>query len=179
MAKQEIKFKVTLKELSIEFEGSREVGQALQTGVNRSLGTLLDMQRAATALPAGLPPPRPTLFDTHEPGDESGNGQPAIATPPVEKVKKQRKGNGSSLTTLLRDLKGEKFFTEPRTVEAVRERLKLKGHNHPDKTISSRLLGLTQKNELYRDQDGERFVYKDSPFHEGARTSVPPAEPAG
>lgn len=178
MAKQEIKFKVTLKELSIEFEGSREVGQALQTGLNRSLGSLMDMQRAATALPAGLPPPRATLFDAHDASDDTGNGQSAVTPPPAEKPKKQRKGNGSSLTTLLRELKTQNFFNEPRTVEAVRERLKLRGHNHPDKTISSRLLGLTQKNELFRDQDGERFVYKDTPFHEGPRTSVPPAEPA-
>jgi hypothetical protein len=123
MAKQEIKFKVTIKELSFEYEGSRDIGQTLQAGLNRSLGALLDTQRAAMAIPATMPTPQPTLFDDRGPVDPSTNGhaagdhsQSATVTPPqapapaTEKVKRTRKSGENTAISLLRALKAEKFF---------------------------------------------------------------------
>ena len=110
-------------------------------------------------------------------GNGDGNGQ-VVIDQPAEKPRKPRKTSGVSLTNLLRDLKGERFFSEPRSVEAVREKLKTKGHTFPDSTISSRLLDLTKKNELYRNVVGEIWLYKDTPFNESPGTANLPEQPA-
>jgi hypothetical protein len=190
MAKQEIKFKVTIKELSIEYEGTREVGQSLQAGINRSLGSLLDTQRAAMAIPAP-PPQQPTLFDALGQVEPSPNGktvsshatgQPAAPTPvpatAAERVKKPRKSPGPSLKGLLRGLIQEGYFKEPRTVDAIREKLKDNGHGATSKALSSRLQEMTQGGELFRQKSGDIYVYRDSKFDDNARNPTPPAEPA-
>ena len=122
MAEQKIKFKVSIKELSFEFEGTREVGQALQAGLNRSLGRLLDTQRVAMALPS--PTPAPTLFDTggpvetptngHAPDSPARNGKP---TPAAEKPKRTRKSGNETAMGLLRGLITDGYFKEARTVD--------------------------------------------------------------
>lgn len=179
MAEQKIKFKVSIKELSFEFEGSREVGQALQAGLSRSLGGLVDAQRIAmAAIPAkpGTPPVDETgngFNGIHVPAEQVVNGQP-----PADKPKKARKSGGTSLTNLLRDLKKETYFSEPRSPDAVRERLKLKGHTFPENTIASRLLDLTKKDELFRQQSDTGYMYKDTPFDEVPRTAGANPEPA-
>jgi hypothetical protein len=86
---EKIKFKVTLKELSFEYEGNREVGQALQAGLNRSLAGLVDTQRTVM-LPA---PPLPVGSQVNGNGD--GPGQ-VIIDQVAEKAKKPRKASGVS-----------------------------------------------------------------------------------
>src|SRR4051794_23412955 len=79
---EKIKFKASIKELAFEYEGTREVGQALQAGLSRSLAGLVDMQRTVM-LPA---PAQPVL-----PGGRGDGGQPrpaaahrpAVHGPPV------------------------------------------------------------------------------------------------
>src|SRR5690349_14409555 len=117
---EKIKFKVSIKELSFEYEGTREVGQALQAGLSRSLANLVDTQRTAM-LPA---PPRP-VQDLGN-GDGNGDGPVVIDQPPqpVQKAKKPRKMTGVSHIGLLRGLKAENYFSEPRSVEIIREKLK-------------------------------------------------------
>jgi hypothetical protein len=168
---EKIKFKVSIKELSFEYEGTREVGQVLQAGLSRSLSGLVDMQRAVM-LPA---PARPVHDQTNGNGDSSGT---VVIDQPAEKPKKPRKTSGVSLINLLRDLKTERFFGEPRSVDTVREKLKTKGHTFADSPISARLLDLTKKNELYRNMVGEIWLYKDIPFDESPRTSDAPEQPA-
>jgi hypothetical protein len=155
---EKIKFKVTLKELSFEYEGTRE--------------GLVDTQR--TAMLPSTPSP------THAGVDGDGPAPVVIdqQAQPAEKAKKTRRTNGVSLTGLLRDLKAERFFGEPRSVDGVRERLKTKGHTFPDSTISSRILDLTKKNELFRSMVGEVWLYKDTPFDENPRTADAPERPA-
>ncbi|HWY85913.1 MAG TPA: hypothetical protein VNX28_04265 [Gemmataceae bacterium] len=134
-----IKFKVSIKELSFEYEGTREVGQAIQAGLSRSLAGLVDTQRTAM-----LPVPTLSVHD-----HVNGNGHESnssVIDQPGEKSKKPRKSSGVSLIGLLRDLKTEKFFGEPRSLEMLRDKLKTKGHTFRDSTISARLLDLTKKN---------------------------------
>src|SRR5882724_5442311 len=117
MPEQKIKFKVTLKELSFEFEGAREVGQVVQAGLNNSIGRLIDTQRTVMALPGEKPVAAEPL-----------NGFDASATPAqnshhvngqtIEKAKRRKTG-GPSLVGQLRELKTEGFFKEERTVESI------------------------------------------------------------
>jgi hypothetical protein len=168
---EKIKFKVSIKELSFEYEGTREVGQALQAGLSRSLAGLVDTQRTVM-LPA---PPVPVHDKINGNGD--GPGQ-IIIDQPAERPRKPRKTSGVSLIGLLRDLKTEKFFGEARSGEAIRERLKAKGHTFTPSTVAARLQDLTKKNELYRRMVGEVWLYKDKPFDEGPRTADAPEQPA-
>lgn len=194
MAEQKIKFKVSIKELSFEFEGTRDVGQALQAGLNRSLGSLLDTQRVAMAIPAGpafTPAINPGLFDTSPTGNEvlnghSENGHTAtgkatapvpVAVPAAEKAKKTRKSGGESAMNLVRGLIAEGYFKEARTVESIKERLRLKGHNNPS-GLSSRLQELAKKDLLFRNSTEGGYIYKDTPFNDAPATPAPPVEPA-
>jgi hypothetical protein len=175
MAEQKIKFKVSIKELSFEYEGSREVGQALQTGLNQSLARLMDTQRTVMALPNGTTPPATEIVD----GDGAA-APPAAPTPaaPAEKVKKPRRTNGVSLINILRELKQERYFNEPRSAESIREKVRLKGHTFSASTVAARLQDLTKKKELHRAESEEGFVYKDTPFNESPGAPSPPVEPA-
>ena len=66
---EKIKFKVSIKELSFEYEGAREVGQALQAGLSRSLAGLVDTQRTVML-------PAPAIHD-----QANGNGdRPGMET---------------------------------------------------------------------------------------------------
>jgi hypothetical protein len=159
MTAEKIKFKVSIKELSFEYEGAREVGQAVQAGLTRSLAGLVDTQRTAM-----LPGP---AFPVHPQTNGNGDGStPSVIVTPAEKPKKPRKSSGVSLIGLLRELKTEKYFGEGRSVDVMREKLKTKGHIFPDSTISARLLDMIKKNELYRNIAGEVWLYKDTPFNE-------------
>ncbi|MGL4555837.1 MAG: hypothetical protein ACRC33_32105 [Gemmataceae bacterium] len=164
---EKIKFKVTLEKLSFEYEGTREVGQALQAGLSRSLANLVDTQRTAM-LPA---PPVPV----HEMSNGNGDGPSPVVIDqsprPVQKPKKSRKMTGVSHIGLLRGLKAEGYFGEPRPVEMLREKLKEKGHTLKDSLISARLLDMIQKDELHRKQEGGSWLYKDKPFDESPGTA--------
>jgi hypothetical protein len=167
-----IKFKVSIKELSFEYEGTREVGQALQAGLSRSLAGLVDTQRTVM-----LPAPALPLSE-HVTGNGESPGQTKIDQQPVQKAKKLRKMTGVSHIGLLRDLKSDKYFAEPRSVEMIREKLKTKGHTLKDSLISARLLDLTQKGELHRKQEGGNWFYKDKSFDESQRIADAPEQPA-
>jgi hypothetical protein len=167
---EKIKFKISIKELTFEYEGTREVGQALQAGLSRSLAGLVDTQKTVMLPVSSLPAPIPEK--------ENGTTEVPAVSPPGEKAKKPRKSNGSSITNLILELKGERYFVEPRTSENIREKLKTKGHNILSSSMSGPLQKLTQKSELHRQQSEEGYVYKDTPFNESAGTPKSADKPA-
>ena len=68
---EKIKFKASIKELAFEYEGTREVGQALQAGLSRSLAGLVDMQRTVMLPAPAYSGPRKLdhgLSQTRDPG---------------------------------------------------------------------------------------------------------------
>ncbi len=174
MAEQKIKFKVSIKELSFEFEGTRDIGNALQAGLSRSIGGLLDTQRTVMALPGVADDP----IDAQVVDDA-----PAMPLnshiPPPEKVRKSRKPKGIPVKTLLRELKQNGFFTEPRTAEVIREHLRINGgYNVQPGSLAGRLTELLKMKELHRQEDADSYVYKDTPFDESPRTPNPPTDAA-
>jgi hypothetical protein len=78
----------------------------------------------------------------------------------------------------LRELKNEKFFSEPRSAESIREKLKTKGHTFTTSSIAARLQDLTKKNELYRNVVGDVWLYKDALFNESPGTTNAPEQSA-
>ena len=117
-------------------------------------------------------------------GDVALNGHTANAkaTAPTpllatEKTKKSRKSGGETAMTLVRSLIVEGYFKEARTVENIRERLRVKGHNNPG-GLTTRLQELAKKDELFRHPTGDGFIYKDTPFNDAPATPASFVEPA-
>lgn len=195
MAVRKTKFRISIKELSFEFEGSQEVGLEIQQGIQQSLGSLMQTQarvlahREASGVVVEAPAP---LFDGQDAqGASPLNGAPPLngAIPPNtatptkgEKVKpaRQRRAKADSPMALLREMKAEGFFAQARSAVEIQEKLKLKGHTVKTSTISARLKELTQKKEFFRDNAAEEgsFVYKDSPFHEMPGSPNSPEQPS-
>jgi hypothetical protein len=101
----------------------------------------------------------PVLEDVHREGAPA-DGQPDNAS----RATRRSRRSVPSQIALLRELKAEGFFGEPKTMGQVVDRLKDKGHIVKQNSISGRFQELTKTNELYRQQGADGFVYKDSPF---------------
>src|SRR6266567_6319295 len=161
MADQKIKFKVSIKELSFEFEGSRDIGQALQVGLTRSLGQLVDTQRTVMTLPGAPAIVAPvandiatqTLF-SEVPASVAPMTNGHAAGPQEKQARKARKG-GPTLAALVRELKLAGFFTEPRSMAAILDKLKVSGRNVKSNSISGTLQTMAQNKELFRNQAGD------------------------
>ena len=173
MAKQTTKFKISIKELTMEFEGSHDLGQALQAGVAKSLGGLLETQRQAMSLPPRVA--QSTLFEaTSAEGDPPPSDESSVSDKPdevvagPEKAKKgKRKSGGTGPKLLVLSLKNDGFFNSNKTVEAIREALRDQGHNIGTSTLSTTVQRLTQNKELFRSKENDTYVYRDSP-HDGS-----------
>lgn len=187
----QIEFEFSLTGLSFKFKGTpSNVGLALQNGLHQSISGLMNTQRtvllpATPALPASGPGDiNPPSIDPPAHGQQA-NGQVSNGHPAANghvgqesgKGKPRRQG-GVSVKNLLRDLKTEGYFAEPRNMDAIRNKLKTKGHNIKPNTISGRLQEMTQKDELFRKQSDDGYIYKDSKFDESSRTTSPPDEPS-
>lgn len=170
MVIRKTKFSISIEKVKIEFEGSQELGQQIHQGVQQAIGGLMNTQSRLLAAPHE--PIRVidgTVEDDNGMDGADGNG---------EKQKQpcqRRTKSGTSLVSLLRALKQENFFSQPRPVSENIVRLKDKGHTCRQGTVSARLQEMTQKDELYRATSGEEgvYVYKDTPFNESPRSASP------
>jgi hypothetical protein len=178
MVTRKTKFSISIEKVKIEFEGSQELGQQIHQGVQQAIGGLMNTQ---TRLLSIRDQPG-QVIDTEivdggtplVPAATDGNGE-------KQKQQRQRRSRGgTSLVNLLRGLKEEGFFSQPRPVSEILVRLKEKGHICRQDIVSARLKDLTQREELYRATSGEEnvYVYKDTPFHESIRSRSPTDQPA-
>ena len=172
---QKVKFKVTIEKLSFEFEGAREMGQALQTGLTNTLGSLMKTQQTVLALPAT--PPAPTLFDA------PANGE-LVIPPPAATVEKPKRANSRkpgqpTIPDRIKAMKAEGFFGVPRNSQAIEEHLKTtKAFNIRSSSLPGVLQKLTQDGELFRKSIEDVFHYQDKPFNESPRATDTPAGPS-
>jgi hypothetical protein len=177
MVTRKTKFSISIEKLQIEFEGSQEVGQQIQQGVQQAIGGLMNTQARLLAMrsqPAqiidgevvdAVVPPGQAATD--------GNGD-------KQKQSRQRRSkSGPTVADLLSDLKQEGYFAQTRTGVEVQARLKDKGNNPRQSNVLTGLQRMAQKSELYREYNSENvYVYKDTPFHEGPRSPSPADQPA-
>jgi hypothetical protein len=176
------KFKVTIKELSLEYEGAHETARRVQDGIERTLGGLLATQAqvmdasdtAPRVIDARLDPAEATSQKPAGQGDTPGEGNGA-----KNKPTRQRRAKADSPTALIRELKGEGFFSQARTAGDVQSKLKTMNHHSSLSTISARLGELVSKRELWRTQaDAEKgWLYKDSKFDDDGRSANGVGEP--
>lgn len=164
-----IKFKLSVKELSFEFEGDQETGQRFQNSISKTLNSLTETPNQVIEVEAR------TISDETKLLSESSNGsskrrrrrsKKASETVTDEngnpiKSARQTRPSGQSCHALTRSLIEENFFAENRTTGDVREELSKKGHHFESNHISSVLLTLTKAKELVRDKNAEDvWVYQ-------------------
>jgi hypothetical protein len=180
MASQKVKWKLSIKEIYAEFEGSREDAQQLQHGVQQALGNLIGTQARLLA-PPGPGGGQVIEAQVEQTPATEGNGQKTIGSDSngQKQAKPRRARSGLSIVTLLRGLNKEHYFSEPRSGAEVEAYLKdKKGHSVRNAALLTQLQRLVTKGELHRDKNADdTYIYKDSPFDEGRGSSSPPDQP--
>jgi hypothetical protein len=178
MVVRKSKLKISIKELSFEFEGSREEAQAVQHGLQQTLGSLMNTQARVLTHRFDAPQVIDAVpVDTMATGDERSAAVNGNDEKP--KVPRQRRGKGPSMASLLTGLKQEGVFSQPRTGAEIVAHLKdNKGHNARQSTVLTELQRMTQRGDLFRTSNGDTYIYKDSPFNESHGSPNPPEQPA-
>jgi hypothetical protein len=92
---------------------------------------------------------------------------------PLIKKRGGRRAGSTPVTKLIRDLKEEKFFAEAKTPDAIQAKLKEKGFTILPGPLAARLVEITRKGDLHRQDTGDGFIYKDSPFDANGRVTPP------
>jgi hypothetical protein len=186
MVTRKTKFTISIEKLQIEFEGSQELGQQIQHGVQQAIGGLMSTQAQLLALQQ---PGQVLDGEVVHAAASPENGQSGQATngngdkpkPP----RQRRPKGGPSIANLLLDLKQEGYFSQARSSGEVLAYLKdSKGHNLRSSAVMTELQRMIQKKDgeaskLYRNKtDSENYVYKDTAFNEGQRSPSPADQPA-
>lgn len=168
-----IKFKLSVKELSFEFEGDQETGQRFQNSISKTLNSLTETPNQVIDVEARtidnnylLPsseqnstkPKRKrgkrAKTNNVNSAEENDNGNLG------EKVKRTHRPKGQSARDQIIILIQNGFFAEFRTVGEIQDALSKKGHNFDSGEISPTLLRLTKKDYLVRDDSAGKWQYK-------------------
>jgi hypothetical protein len=185
MVTRRTKFSISIEKLQIEFEGSQELGQHIQHGVQQAIGGLMNTQARLLAMqqPGHVFDGEVVDSTASSQGGQSGQMTNGLGDKPKQPRQRRAKG-GPSIAHLLLGLKQEKFFSQARSSGEVLAYLKdSKGHNLRPSAVLTELQRMVQRGEgeaskLYRNKsDSENYVYKDSPFNEGQRSPSPADQP--
>ncbi|MHC5765888.1 MAG: hypothetical protein ACYTXI_09740 [Nostoc sp.] len=180
MATRKVKFKLSIKEISFEFEGDQATAQDLAGTITQSLTSISDAQNKLLDVEAS-----PVQ------GRELRSAEiPALPTQTARKKKRKRNtesilsnsssDNGDSLSTgedgmfkghrttqkdsvgsQLKALLSEGFFVENHSVDEIRTELGKRGHHFESNSISGELLRLTQKRLFIREKNQKnKWVYR-------------------
>lgn len=183
MVTRKVKFSMSIKEIHVDFEGSQELGQQIQQGVQQALGSLVNTQ---SRLLAATPEPKQVidaLVQDVQPAQGNGHGsQPWIDAngDKAKRPRQRRTKGGPSIANLLLSLKQERYFSQARTGADVLVHLKdNKGHNSRENSVRTELQRMVQRGDLFRMTNGENvYVYKDTPFDESPRSPSSAEQPA-
>lgn len=181
MASRSVKFEISLKELSVKFEGDIQTAERMHTQITGALNSLASAQnkllssgQAATAAPPvevtstrrrrrrakkveGIDP---SILDADV---VSGNGAESVGNDDNgngSAPSRRPRRSGAAQTELLTRLKTEGFFGDRRTIGEIRAALGRKGHTFASNEISPSLVALTKKEVLRREKNPEgQWVY--------------------
>lgn len=163
-----IKFKLSVKELSFEFEGDQETGQRFQNSISKTLNSLTETPNNVIDVEAKIISEQPRLLTENS---SNGSSKRRKAKKPAEivldengnpvKSARHTRPSGQSCHALIKSLIEENFFSQNRSTGDVREELSKRGHHFESKNISSVLLKLTQNKLLKREKNAEDiWVYQ-------------------
>ncbi|MEH2023315.1 hypothetical protein [Nostoc sp.] len=181
MATPKVKFKLSIKEISFEFEGDQATGQDLAGTINQSLASISDAQNKLLDVEAS-----PVQ------GRELRSAEiPALPTQTARRKKRKRKtesipSNGSfqngdslssgeeniskgsrtkkdSASSQLKAILNDGFFAENHSVKEIRTELAKRGHHFESNHISGELLRLTKEGLFVREKNEEdKWIYRQA-----------------
>lgn len=139
------KFKMSVKDISFEFEGDVDIGRRIQTDITKSLVALTHAQTR-------LLPLDPNIIDAEQ-------------VKPIEITKSRsnrgRRSKEKAPRNLIVGLRAAGFFDQKRDIGAVQAELAKKGHTFKQNGLSSALIALCQQNVLKRDKnEGGTYEYE-------------------
>ncbi len=165
-----IKFKLSVKELSFEFEGDQETGLRFQSAVNKTLNSLADtpnniidvesrvINDENLLLPSSTPRKRRKSKRVTASNGSSENGE--MGESDGEKRPRTHRSRANSGRSLIIKLIQADYFSTFRSVSDVLSELEKKGHRFDQGHTSTDLLRLTQKDYLIRDNSSGNWQYK-------------------
>jgi len=174
MSSRNVKFEISLKELSVKFEGDIQTAERMQSQITGALNSLSSAQnkllapgQPATGTPAvdATPARRRRRRSKRIEGIDaaileadvvSGDGAQGESTSgDGSGTVARRRRSGAAQTELLTRLKNDGFFSERRTISEIREALSRKGHTFESNEVSPILVSLTKKELLQREKNSE------------------------
>jgi hypothetical protein len=164
---QKTKFKISIKELSIEFEGDKETGHDVQQGIQQSLSNILGTQQSALTLehqPQVIDGPielgKPKRKRRHQsPTNNTMDGQ----TPKTSNGQSRPRRKGDSAGSQILVLIADSFFSQDRGLSGIRDQLALKGHNFSLPNVSAAVLPLVKDQRLIRKGNKGAYRYIKGP----------------
>jgi hypothetical protein len=166
MVNRKIKFKISLKELAVEFEGDIQTAERFQqqvTGAINNLATASNrllssgQQQAATDVIDVSPTRRRRRRRPRSPetsgGEESATDLAAAEGGEEAPARKAARRDGQ--TTLINALVTAGYFSEPRTAGEIRDELRKRGHSFKSNELSPTLVRLTREEALERNRNND------------------------
>lgn len=165
-----IKFKLSVKELSFEFEGDQDTGQRFQNSISKTLNSLTETPNHVIDIEARTVADTSKFLSENSSSNGSSKRRKRNKKPtetvldengnPIKPVR-QTRPTGQSCSALTKGLVAEGFFSQNRITSEVREELSKKGHHFKSNHISSVLLKMTKSSDLERDKNAEDiWVYR-------------------
>jgi len=182
MASRSVKFEISLKELTVKFEGDIQTAERMQSQITGALNSLASAQnkllssgQPATASPAIETAPArrrrrrtkkaegidPSILEA-DVVSSNGGGEDSVdnTADGSSRLRRSRRSSGGAQTELLTRLKSEGFFSERRTIGNIREALSRKGHTFKSNELSPILIALTKQEILQRERGADdQWIY--------------------
>jgi hypothetical protein len=171
VAERKIKFKISVKELAVEFEGDILTAERIQQQVTGALNNLATAPNRL--LDTGRPQPAADIIDVQPRRRRRRRSRSSAAetsaegavidlesTPsPTGESQKSVRRSSDGATALITGLAEGSFFTERKTVGQIREQLSRKGHSFSTSELTPALARLTRDGVLERDKQNNQWVY--------------------
>jgi hypothetical protein len=171
MTNRKVKFKISIKELSVEFEGDIQTAERIQQQVTGAINNLATAPNRLIS--GGQQYPSTDVIDvsptrrrrrrrsgTVEVGSEEGATQASGVDGGEDSSTRKGVRLGEGQKALIISLVSNNFFGERRTVGDIRDQLSKKGHSFKSNELSPTLGRLTREGVLQRDRSAKnQWVY--------------------
>jgi hypothetical protein len=173
-----VKFEISITGLKVSFEGDIQTAERIGGQVTGAFNSLVSAQQkliGSGSTSTATPPVVPAITRRRGRGRRPSSG--GIDMSIIEGATIRENGNGDDAESsvarprrstaggqpLILTLKDEGFFTEKRTLGAVRGQLSAKGHNLKNGDISPALVALTRNRTLKREKhaNGQWIYFAD------------------
>ncbi len=176
MASRSVKFEISLKELTVKFEGDIQTAERMHSQITGAINSLASAQNRlissspqATVSPSiEVAPGRrrrrrtrkvegidPSILEADVVSGNGTEGESAAGNADSSPLSRRPRRSGGAQTELLTRLKSEGFFSERRTIGDIREALSRKGHTFKSNELSPILIALTKQEILRRERGGD------------------------